>query len=292
MKRPLAVLAVVLAGLGPAGAQAATFETDPVVSCLVLPWETIDLAAAIDGIVDELLVERGDVVQAGELLVRLNDDVQQAYYDTMKARAEDSTAVQQAQIRMDVAGASLDRNRALFERQQVTADQWDQIRGAYEVAVVELEAARAARHLAQLEVARAETAIRQTQVRAPSEAVVLARSVAVGERIGVDPLLKLAVIKKLRVEVFARAASYAAWIVGDTVQLVIQHPAPRRIEARIRAVDPVSDAGTGVVGVQMEVDNADVAILAGQQCGLADFVADPTGSAATGGQLSGEGSGS
>ena len=40
------------------------------------------------------------------------------------------------------------------------------------------------------------------------------------------------------------------------------------LEAQVKAVDPVADAGTGILRVQLELPNPDFAILAGQQCQL------------------------
>lgn len=251
--------------------QGLSFETDPVVSCLVLPWETVALAASTDGIVAEILVDRGDAVEEGQLVVRLNDSVQRAYLATVQARAENTTVVEQADIRLAIAQSTLERNRVLFERQQITGDEWDRIRGTYEISVVELEAAREELRQAELEVRRAEVALEQTRVYAPSDAVVLQRLVSVGERTSPEPLLELAVIDRLRVEIFARAGSYGAWQTGHTIRLAVQFPEPAEVEARVRTVNPVSDAATGVIGVQLEVDNADGRILAGQQCRLAEF---------------------
>lgn len=255
----------------PVSGQDLEFGVDPVVSCLVLPWETVALAASTDGIVAEILVDRGDTVQEGQLVVRLNDTVQRAYLATVEARAENMTTIEQAEIRLAIAESALERNRTLFERQQITGDEWDRIRGTFEISQVELEAAREEVRQAELEVRRAEVALEQTRVYAPSDAVVLQRLVAVGERTSPEPLLELAVIDSLRVEIFARAASYNAWRIGHAVKLVVQFPEAVEIEGRVRTVNPVSDAATGVIGIQLEVDNADRAILAGQQCRLAEF---------------------
>ncbi|WP_164730640.1 efflux RND transporter periplasmic adaptor subunit [Pelagibacterium montanilacus] len=255
-----------------AGALAQSPVPADVVSCLVLPWDVVDLAAPGDGIVAEMAVERGDEVREGELLVRLADRLQLANLALAEARAADTSQVDLAEIRLDIAQSSYDRNLPLFERQQVTGDEWDRIRGTRDLAQVELDAAREAGELARIEVERAQASLELTRVYAPADAVVLQRGVSVGETTAGAVLLQLAVIDRLRVEVFAQARSFAAWQEGETIPVAVNLPEPAQIDARVRAVNAVSDAGTGVIGVQLELDNGDGAVLPGQPCTLAEPV--------------------
>lgn len=255
----------------------AEITRDDVISCLVLPWESISLAAAAEGVVKVINVDRGDTVEAGQVLVQLDDRMQASYQELMRARAEDHSGIELAEIRLDIAASSHERNRALFERQQITGDEWDRIRGTFETAQIELEQARQAVAQAELELARAQAAYEQTQIVAPTDAVVLQRNVSVGEAPSGKPLLELAVIDRLRIELFARARTYRLWAQGQDVSLNVDLPEPQVIDARIRAVNPVSDAGTDVIGILLELDNSRGDVLPGQACRLASV---PSGSGA------------
>lgn len=254
-------------------AYAQTIEPRAVVSCVVLPWETIALAAPSEGVISKIFVDRGDTVEAGDLLIQLDDRIQRSYHDLMQARADDQSAVELAKIRLQVAQAGYDRNRPLFERQQITGDDWDRIRGSYQMALVELQQMENAVAQARLELARASAALSQAQIVAPTDAVVIQRRVSVGEAAAAEPLLDLAVIDRLRAEVFARAETMPLWSAGQTVSLSIALPEPSQIEAVVRTVNAVSDVGTGVIGVLLEIPNEDGAILPGQQCQLVDMMA-------------------
>ena len=86
------------------------------VSCLILPWDSVDLAAPTSGVVAEVLVERGQAVKAGQLLVRLDDATQNAYLATVKAKAADDSQLKQAEVRLEIAKSSVARNKPIFEK--------------------------------------------------------------------------------------------------------------------------------------------------------------------------------
>ena len=263
----LAVLAAILTPAIPAQAQ------DQPVSCLIVPWETISLAAPTQGVVAEVLAERGQSVKAGDLLVRLDDTMQATYLATVKAKAEDDTGLQQAEVKLDIANASLARNKPLFNQKLIKGDEWDQITGTAKLDAIDVDAAKQALVQAQLEVARAQAAVDQTRIRAPADAVVIDVMVSAGEAAGTAPLASLAIIDPLKVELFVKAASYAQWKVGQTVDLRGSQAPETTLNARVKSVDPVADAGTGVVRVQLELPNPGLKILAGQQCGLGNATA-------------------
>ena len=50
----------------------------PQLDCVVEPHMVIDLSTQIDGIVDTMRVERGDFVEADQILVTLDSGVEQA----------------------------------------------------------------------------------------------------------------------------------------------------------------------------------------------------------------------
>jgi membrane fusion protein (multidrug efflux system) len=262
LPRPLALFLAAVLYAGPALAQ------EQPVSCLILPDDTIELAAPISGVVAEVLVERGQSVKAGDLVVRLDDVTQAAYLETVKAKAQDDTQLRQAEVRLEIARASVDRNRPVFEKRLLRGDEWDQIIGTGRLAEIEADAARHALDQARLEVARAEAALAQTRVYAPVDAVVLDIAVSVGEAAGNSPLASLAVIDPLKVELFVGASSYADWTPGQTVSLHGSQSPEKQLQAVVKTVDPVADAGTGILRVQLELPNPEFAILAGQQCEL------------------------
>jgi len=142
----------------------------------VAPEQSADLSVAAAGIVAEVLVKEGDVVSAGQVLVRLNGARAQAAVEQAQAnlsRAEARLAELKAGARaaeIAVAQAGLDAARAQLARIQAPARPED-----LAAAQAEMAAARAALQktqegasqkqliAAQAELANAEAAVRQAQ---------------------------------------------------------------------------------------------------------------------------------
>lgn len=261
---------IALAALFGAGCALPALAQDQPVSCLIVPWQTIALAAPTSGVVSQVLVERGQSVKSGDLVIKLDDLMQASYLATVAAKADDDTQLQQAEVKLDIANASLERNKPLFAQKLIKGDEWGQIEGAAKLAALDVDAAKAALTQAKLEVARAQAALDQTRIRAPADAVVVDVMVAAGEAAGNSPLASLAIIDPLKVELFVHATSFAAWKVGAAVDLHGSQSPETLLHATVKSVDPVADAGTGVVRVQLQLPNPDLKILAGQQCAMAD----------------------
>ena len=54
-------------------------------SCVLLPNKTLELAAPVSGVVDKVFIERGDAVRAGQTVLQLNSEVENATVELAKA---------------------------------------------------------------------------------------------------------------------------------------------------------------------------------------------------------------
>lgn len=134
---------------------------------VVAPVTFIEVKSQASGEITEVLVEEGEEVKRGQLLVRVDpriprNAVTQAEADSVVAQA----ALQNAESR-------LARAEQLFAQQAMTEEEAEVARLARATAYAEL--IRAVRALEDARIASV-----QTEVRAPSDGVVLSRSVAVG----------------------------------------------------------------------------------------------------------------
>ena len=134
---------------------------------LVEPVKTVEVKSKASGEIVEVLVEEGDAVRAGQLLVRVDpripqNAVMQAEADSVVARAE-----------LDNAEAQLRRAESLHETQSITDLEYEQARLAQASAAARLISARRALEDAKI-------AFEDTEVRAATAGVILGRSVEVG----------------------------------------------------------------------------------------------------------------
>src|SRR5215510_14207358 len=169
-RRSIGMLAVVLPGLVATGAAfgAERFEG------LVEPYVEVKIASGVPGILDEVLVQRGDFVKKDQVLARLQSDVEKATCDLTRAKAE-------------FAARKAKRNQELAKRQMISSNDRDEI---------ETEA-----QILQLELKEMEARLKQRTITSPINGVVVKREHSPGEYVQDNAILELAQIDPLRVEV-------------------------------------------------------------------------------------------
>lgn len=120
--------------------------------------------------------------------------------------------------------------------------------------------------LANLELRRASAEIERRMIKSPITGVVLERSLHPGEFAKQDPILKLAQLDPLRVEVFAPVALLGKITVGMDAQVFPEKPVGGTYKALVTVADKVVDAASGTFGVRLELPNKDYALPAGLKC--------------------------
>jgi RND family efflux transporter MFP subunit len=129
-----------------------------------LEWvDRVEMRAVANGVVDEVLVTMGQHVEAGELLLRMDQREAKATLLEAKARlARSAVAVEDAQ-------RELDRARELFDRGLIAMEELKDAELGQAAALAEQESERAA-------VAAAEVMLERTELRAPFAGIVVERN--------------------------------------------------------------------------------------------------------------------
>lgn len=248
--------------------------------CLIEPQQVAEVGSPVVGIVQEMLVERGDRVVKGQVLARLRADVERAQVSVAHTRS-------QAEADEQAAVANVSFNRQKFERAQdllnkkfISEQALDQARTEFDVAEQRLAQAREQRRIADRELGLAAAQLAQRSIRSPIDGVVAERYLSVGERIEEKPLVRIARIDPLKVQVVVPAALYGKIQPGGTASVQPQLPDTPLVNARVTLVDKVIDAPSNTFRVQLELPNPELAIPAGLRC-QADFGLGPIGSPGT-----------
>jgi RND family efflux transporter MFP subunit len=219
-------------------ASMATAQPPEPLTCLLAPWRSSDIGSDRSGIVAHVPVRRADFVAAGDALVQI---------DTTLAEAD----LRVAGITVAALEERLSRNEGLLERNLISRDEIGTLRA-------ELELARA-------EQARAATHIARATIRAPFAGYITELGVAEGEMIGMEPLLRLIEVSRLRAEMVYRADAFGAIRTGDEITLHAELSA-ETITARVTAIDRFIDAASNTFTVAGEIDNRDLALVSGTAC--------------------------
>jgi RND family efflux transporter MFP subunit len=247
----------------PLGAQAAAARP---LGCLIEPDRVADIGSQVVGLVQQLHVERGDRVAAGQSLLSLKADVERANMGVADRRAAIDADVRAAEASLDLARQKVTRAEALLAQNFVSAQALDLARGENELAAQKLSQMRAQREVwgEERRVAAAQLALRT--LRSPFDGVVVERFVNLGERVEDRPLMRVAVIDPLRVELLVPTAQYGTLSRGDTVSILPELPGAASVTATVSHVDRVLDPASNSFRVRLRLPNPGHRLPAGLRC--------------------------
>jgi HlyD family secretion protein len=140
------------------------------------------LSPEVIGKVRAVLVEEGDQVEAGQVVLRLDEQVYQAEVAQQEAFVRQQRInIERQRLGVDNAERQWNRVRELSRRGLLDDTQSDNARHAFEVAKVELRASREALKQAEASLQQARERLAKTEIRAPIAGTVMALDIKVGE---------------------------------------------------------------------------------------------------------------
>lgn len=259
---------IVLASLvlsHPASSEEDVFE------CMIEPRERVVVSTPVAGILIEVTVERGDRVLEGQVLARLETEVEEAAVAVARARAQAEAELHAAETRFALETRRLERTQELFGKGVVSDLELDEAQSSMAMAEAEWLAAKEGKQLMELELARAEAALRRRTIRSPMSGIVGKRFHAPGEYADPPELFEISQLDPLFVEVFVPSTHIGRVQIGQQAIVRPEEPVGGRHEARIVVVDSMVDAASGMLGIRLEMPNPQNSILAGLRCDV-DFV--------------------
>jgi multidrug efflux pump subunit AcrA (membrane-fusion protein) len=103
-------------------------------------------------------------------------------------------------------------------------------------------------------------------VRSPFRGVVVERFVNAGERVEDKPLLRLAMLDPLRVEIVMPASRWGSVAVNQSLSVVPELPGAGSMAARVTHVDKIIDAASNTFRVRLSLPNPGNRLPAGARC--------------------------
>jgi multidrug efflux pump subunit AcrA (membrane-fusion protein) len=172
---------------------------------------------------------------------------------------------------LDLRQRELDRATQLLERDVGASSVVEDAEVGLALAQLEAERAETARELAGIEVRQAEALLDRRTITSPVDALVVAVAAAAGEYLSDQaPMMTLAVVDPLHVEVFVPSELYGRIASGERYIVTQAAPLTGQFEAQVTVVDPIFDAASGTFGVRLELANPEGIVPAGTRC-LVDF---------------------
>ena len=274
--RLLCVFGVVLAFASvPAGAQG-LWDEDDTLDCVMEPRSLVKIGSPEEGILEHLAVERGDLIETGEVVARLDDTLETFAVELGRLRTERDMDVASSRIRLQYSRRELDRAKALNDRAMLAAKTRDEAEVEAQLARYALRAAELDRRLAQIDFQQAKAHLERRTIHSPVKGVVVDVEMSPGEYVyEQSPVMTVAEIDPLNVEVFVPISRYRTVRVGMPAEVRPVDPIGGVYEARVSVVDRVFDAASGTFGVRLQLPNPDYGLPAGIKCTVR-FLDEPT----------------
>lgn len=226
------------------------------------------LSTEVEGIVKELLVDDGDRVESGQLIVRLNNEL--ATIEKSGTAAE----VDEAQARLADAERRYRELLALSKKQHVPETN-------VESAKAEIDIARAALAQRRARDGRAQALLNRHTVRAPFNGVVREKLVEIGQWVETNSaLVELVETEFLRLETPVPQFYFSRVRAGTPVAIRFD-ALPREVfEASITTTIPVSDTSARTFPVRIDLPNENGLLAPGMSARVVLHITDESGEAA------------
>jgi RND family efflux transporter MFP subunit len=264
--RQVATLAACLM-IGSVAAAKAQTTSVPELDCVIEPQQVVKLATPVVGVIARIDVDRGDVVHKGQILGKLEDGLEQATLNLSRVRATNEYGTKAVQARLDFLRRKNARTGELMAKNIATQAAAEEAGSDANVAEQQLKEAQLTLEIARLEVGHAEEALKQRTLVSPIDGVVTERLLVPGEyRNEQSPILTLAQIDPLRVEVFVPTSQYGRIRIGSSARIHPQQPIGGSYQATVTVVDQVLDAASGTFGVRLALPNPGFQLPAGIRC--------------------------
>ncbi len=207
--------------------------------CLIEPYEEVAFSSQVHGILEEVAVERGDMIKKDQVLARLKSGVEEA-------------AVESARARVEFGKRKALRNEDLYQKKLISIHEKDEIE-------TEIQ-------MAELQLLEALEKLKMRTIRSTIDGIVVERFLAPGEYVGEDPILMAARINPLNVEVIVPVQHIGSIKKGMRAKVRPEKPVGGVYTGKVVIVDSIIDAASGTFGVRVELPNPSLKLPAGLKC--------------------------
>lgn len=219
----------------------ACFTAEPLKATgLIAPSQEVEVAAASDGVLREILVEEGQEIREGDVLARLES-------------SREAIEVEYYKVILDQRAADEKIAKKLYEDGIHSKEKWDE-------KAMEMKSAEANYRLAQQKLA-------DKTIKAPVSGVALRRYKARGESIkNLDPFVRIVSLDQLTVTAYFDGEHLARVQRGQRARVSVSSQGNQQFEGVVEVVDAVVDRASGMFRVKITLPNADRRIRAGVTC--------------------------
>jgi RND family efflux transporter MFP subunit len=232
----------------------------------------VAIASQVEGIVQKVHVEEGDVVNEGQVLVTLDDTQLRIKLElTEEKLAQAKLQMDKARIRREKAEAQIGHTRIEFERYGKASREGlvsDKEVAQYKYKLDELihdervagsEVREFQHRVAELEaeISQCKLDISRSQLKAPFAGHITQRAVNIGQRVrAMDTLYNVAVFSPIYADVFLSERDTRTVRPGQAASVRLGSDDTAVVQGRVERISPIVDQSTGTVKVTVALQPA------------------------------------
>src|SRR5512139_407322 len=171
--------------------------------CMIEPHSVSDVSTREQGVLEEILVRRGDVVKKGQVVARLESRLEKVALEFATARATMTGEIEAAKAKLEYARRQQARIDELYNDKAISFNEKDKAETEVRLAETELQVAEDSHRLMQLERERATQQLELRNIRSPVNGVIVEIKLVPGESVEdrAREIMTIAEIDPLNVEV-------------------------------------------------------------------------------------------
>lgn len=244
----------------PNGSQAAELD------CLVKPEMYIELSSPTAGVLEKLLVNKGDHVTKGQIIAQLEASVESAKVNQAKFEAGSNSEINNRKAQLEFALRNRTRSQDLYQKGSLSKTEKDKAETEVTLAETQLAKAKEQKTAAALtlELTKAQLALKT--IISPIDGIVIDRYAMIGESVADRAIMKLAQVNPLRVELVAPTEYFGLIQEGMPVEIRTERPANKIFNATVTTVDQLIDPASGSFSVRVSLPNPDDQLVGGVNC--------------------------
>ncbi|MFK7733813.1 MAG: efflux RND transporter periplasmic adaptor subunit [Pseudomonadales bacterium] len=253
-------------------AQAPTTNIIPDLECVVLPSVIVDVASPVPGVLSDVQVDRGHVVMKGQLIAALDSGVEKAELALADARANIISEIRLNEVNLSYDNRTRDRLHSLQEGEAASKQERDRAKRNADLSKWRVKQAKDINALRTLELARSQEVLQRKSIRSPIDGVVTRKYRSAGEYVKEQPIVQVVQLNPLIVEA-AVPMEYFGRLNNDSEAAIRLHSdTSKSYRTKVQVVDQMGDPASNTFGVQLSLDNSELAIPAGSKCNLSFVV--------------------
>jgi len=217
--------------------------------------QTADVASQISGNILEVRVHEGDRVRAGQLLALIDDAVPRAAADQAVAAEESAKqALSAAESDYALASATLERYQGLYEKKEISALQYDQVKTRAQSAQAQRDLARAQLSRATAALVEARVSLGHSQVEAPFGGLITQKKIDPGTFASVGtPLFTLENTGRYRLEATLNESDMPPIRVGGRASVSIDGLSAGELAGNVSQIIPAADPASRTFLVKIDL---------------------------------------